>query len=140
MKRVPLIDEDVELLRAFPSALPHLPFFRHGSGISGCKAGIPFGEKYFYKWWKKACANLGITGVDLYGGTRHSSAIALRVEGCTPEEIKRSTMHSTNKAFERHYRIETDEVRAVYQKTRVATKVQPGQTASEKGKLLKFKE
>jgi hypothetical protein len=39
--------------------------------------GQPFGEKYLYKWWKRTCANLGIEDVDLYSGTRHSSATAL---------------------------------------------------------------
>jgi integrase len=116
LKRVPLIDEDVELLRQFPAALPHVPFFRHPKGIKGARDGAPFGEKYFWKWWTKACTALGITGVDLYGGTRHSSALALRGEGCSPEAIRRATMHATNKAFERYYRIESDEIRAVYQK------------------------
>lgn len=88
----------------------------------------------------RACENLGIEGVDLYGGTRHSSALALRGEGCSPEEIRRATMHSTNKAFERYYRVEADEVRSIYAKTRPATKVQPGFRTSETAKLLIFKE
>jgi integrase len=89
-KLVPLRREDVELIRALPRGLPHLPFFRHPSGLKGIKGGAPFGEKYLYKWWKRACENLGIEGVDLYGGTRHSSASALR-KYRTPEEIKRAT-------------------------------------------------
>jgi len=114
-KLVPLLQEDVEAIRALPTrGLPHMSFFRHESGVSGCKAGQPFGEKYLYKWWKKACANLGIPDVDLYGGTRHSSAMALR-EYRTPEEIKRATMHSTNKAFERYFRMEGDDLRAILQ-------------------------
>ena len=116
-KLVPILDEDIELLRSFPKAFPELPFFRHVKGISGCKEGTPFGEKYFYKWWVKACDKLGIQGVDLYGGTRHSSAIALR-KYRTPEEIKRATMHSTNKAFERYFRIESDDLRDIYKDTR----------------------
>ncbi|MCP4113266.1 MAG: site-specific integrase, partial [Desulfobacteraceae bacterium] len=56
-KAIPLIPEDVELLLSFPKALPGLPFFRHPSGISGCKAGQQFGSRYLYKWWKRACAN-----------------------------------------------------------------------------------
>ena len=78
-KLVPLLPEDVELIKALPTkGLPHVPFFRHEGGVRGCKAGLPFGEKYLYKWWKRACANLGIPDVDLYGGTRQSSAMALR--------------------------------------------------------------
>jgi hypothetical protein len=40
--------------------------------------------------------------------------MALR-EYRTPEEIKRATMHSTNKAFERYFRMEGDDLRAILQ-------------------------
>lgn len=139
LKRVPLIDEDVELLSSFPTALPHVPFFRHVKGIKGVAEGAPFGEKYFWKWWTRACAALGITGVDLYGGTRHSSALALRADGCSPETIRRATMHATNKAFERYYRIESDEIRAVYQKAGAAPGLHRKKQPHENGKVLKFK-
>jgi len=78
---------------------PDLYFFRHVSGVSGIDAGKQFGPKYFKKWWDKACANLGIENVDLYGGTKHSTATALG-EFLTPEEIKRG---GTHKAFERYF-------------------------------------
>jgi hypothetical protein len=91
-KLVPMLDEDKELVKSLPIGFPDLPFFRHAPGVSGCKAGQPFGEKYLYKWWKRACDNLGINGVDLYGGTRHSTATALR-EFLSPEQIKAGTMH-----------------------------------------------
>jgi len=115
-KAVPMLSEDIDLVKEFPKALPDVYFFRHPVGISGCTAGDKFGERYLYKWWKKACKNLGIEGVDLYGGTRHSSAMALR-QYVSPEEIRRAMMHSTNKAFERYFRIESDEVRNIYQLT-----------------------
>jgi hypothetical protein len=58
--------------------------------------------RYLHKWWKKACSNLGIEDLDLYGGTRHSSVTALR-ENFSQEEIRRSgTLHSTNKALDRY--------------------------------------
>jgi integrase len=70
--------EDIALIRSFPRSMdPDLYFFRHMSTRSGVKAGEPFGPKYFKKWWDKACKNLGIKGVDLYGGTKHSTATAL---------------------------------------------------------------
>jgi integrase len=113
-KAVPILDEDIEILRSFPPAIPTIYFFRHNKSVQGVAEGEPFGEKYFYKWWVKACNNLDIEGVDLYGGTRHSSARALRKHR-TPEEIRRATMHSTNKAFERYFQIESDDLRSVYQ-------------------------
>ena len=48
--------EDIDLIKAMPRGLPHLPFFRHVPGLKGIKAGTPFGPKYLYTWWKRACA------------------------------------------------------------------------------------
>jgi integrase len=113
-KAIPLIPEDVEILKAIPLTFPATPFFRHGAGIKGVADNAPFGIKYFYKWWVKACSNLGIDGVDLYGGTRHSSVRALR-KYRSPEEIKRAAMSETNKAFERYMGKDTDDdLRSVY--------------------------
>ena len=50
---------------------------------------LPFSSTH-----SKACNNLGIKGVDLYGGTKHSTATALS-EFLTPEEIKRGGTGST---------------------------------------------
>ena len=127
-KLVPILEEDINLVKSFNKGFPEMPFFRHVSGISGCKADSPFGMKYFYKWWVKSCCKLGVEGVDLYGGTRHSSAIALR-KFRTPEEIRRATMHSTNKAFERYFRIEAEDLRDIYRDT---------VRKDEKGKIVKF--
>jgi integrase len=113
-KKIYLNDEDIEILKNMPRGLPHLYFFRHPKGIKGCKAGQKFGEKYFYKKWKKACANLGIYDLDLYGGTRHTTATALGAE-LTPEQIKKGTHHSTNKAFERYFQDDIRNEKLVYQ-------------------------
>ncbi|MBU0730208.1 MAG: tyrosine-type recombinase/integrase [Proteobacteria bacterium] len=115
-KLVPILSEDKEIIENFPAGLPDLYFFRHPKGISGCQPGQKFGEKYLYKWWKKACSNLGIDGVDLYGGTRHSSASALR-EFLSPEQIKLGTMHSTNKAFERYFQTGAEDALRVFKLT-----------------------
>ena len=112
-KVVPMLDEDRIIINDLPVGLPELPFFRHNSKVKGCKPGTPFGEKYLYKWWKKACANLEIEDVDLYGGTRHSSATALK-EFLSPEQIKAGTMHSTNKAFERYFQRKSQDAIQVY--------------------------
>ncbi|MGV8081999.1 MAG: hypothetical protein AB2L22_18325 [Syntrophales bacterium] len=85
------------------------------------------------------CTSLGIKGVDLYGGTRHSPAKALR-HFCSPEEIKRATMHSTNNAFERYFNIESEDLRIIYGKTRGATKVQPKNGTPKDSNILIFKE
>ena len=115
-KVVPLLNEDIVILYSFPLNHPALPFFRHQPGISGVKADQIFGPRYLYKWWKKACANLGVEGIDLYGGTRHSTALALR-EFATPEEMRQAFLQSTNKAFERYFRIEGEETKGTPQLT-----------------------
>ena len=96
--------EDGELIKSFPQSMdPDMYFFRHMATRSGVEVGEQFGPKYLKKWWDKACKNLGIKGVDLYGGTKHSTATALG-EFLTPEEIKRGgTGSATNKAFERYF-------------------------------------
>jgi hypothetical protein len=108
---------DIEILKQFPTGLPHLYFFRHPEGISGCKAGQRFGEKYLYKKWKKACENLGIHEIDLYGGTRHTSATESAKE-LTPEQIRQGTLHSTNKAFERYFQPHARNAKLVYETIR----------------------
>ncbi len=116
-KLVPILPEDIEFINSLPAGLPAIPFFRHTSGKGGVKAGQRFGNRYLYKWWKKACSNLGIEGVDLYGGTRHSTVTALRKQ-FSPEQIKAGTMHSTNKAFDRYLQIQTDDALSIYEATR----------------------
>lgn len=70
-----LLLEDVSLLKEFPLVKDAmLPVFRHEAGHGGVSKGARYGEKYFYKYWKHATGNLGIHDVDMYGGTRHSTA------------------------------------------------------------------
>ncbi|RLB15909.1 MAG: hypothetical protein DRG82_10445, partial [Deltaproteobacteria bacterium] len=139
-KTVPLLEEDVELVRSFPRSFPELYFFRHISSMSGVKPGQRFGKKYFYKWWKRACHNLGVQGVDLYGGTRHSSARALR-KFRSHEEIKRATMHSTNKAFERYFQIELEDIKTIYAETKeAAPKLHHNLEQPKKPNILKIRD
>jgi len=116
-KVVPLIDEDIEILKEIPRGLPELYFFRHDKTANGAKAGQPFGKRMFYKWWKRACENLGIEGVDLYGGTKHSTCTALG-KIMSPEQIKNGTMHSTNAAFERYFQGQGNNAKMAYREAR----------------------
>ena len=56
----------------------------------------------------------------------------------SPEEIKRATMHSTNKAFERYFQIEADDLRTIYGKTRGAKETLRNYSTSKNGNVLKF--
>jgi integrase len=115
-KFVPFLEEDLATVKSYPTAFPHLYFFRHGKGWGGVTPGSKMGRDCLWKAWHKACLNLGIEGVDLYGGTKHSSATDLR-KYFSPEQIKRATMHSTNKAFERYFQVQTEDIVKMYQKT-----------------------
>jgi integrase len=112
-KAVPILPEDVDLLANQPKEMPSMFVF------GGSKR---YGANRFYKAWKRACGRLGIGNVDLYGGTRHSSARALR-KHFSPEEIKRATMHSTNAAFERYFCMESDDVRSIYKRSAEVIKI-----------------
>lgn len=115
-KSVPIIQEDIDILASFPLSALAMPFFRHEGGLQGTAKDQSYGEKYFYKWWKRACDNLKIEGVDLYGGTRHSTVRALR-KHFSPEQLKEAAMSKTNKAFERYLgQAEDDDILTVYKK------------------------
>lgn len=115
-KSVPILPEDVDLLKTFTFSFPTMPFFRHDGGLQGTKKDQAYGEKYFYKWWKRACTNLNIEGVDLYGGTRHSTVRALR-KHYSPEQIKEAVMSKTNKPFERYLgQAIDDDILSIYRK------------------------
>ena len=111
-----LMDDDLELIKSLPRGMPHLYFFRHPKGVSGVEPGTKFGVHYLWKYWKKACAELDIVDVDLYGGTRHSTATALG-DVCSPEEVKDATGHSS-KAFERYFQATASRAKKVTTKVK----------------------
>lgn len=112
-----LLESDISALSQFNQSFGNLYFFRHTSGRGGNPRNSRFGKGYLYNYWKRACENLGIRGVDLYGGTRHSSAVDLRRRH-SPESVKRATQHGTNEAFERYLQVTGDELRGLYADTR----------------------
>ncbi|MCE5334920.1 MAG: hypothetical protein LLG06_10040 [Desulfobacteraceae bacterium] len=105
-KFIPMRDEDIELVRSLPRSFdPNAYFFRHLRGYGGpggTHAGAPFHYNYIARRWNAAASSLGISGVSLYPGTKHSSVTALG-ELFTPEQIKGASQIATNKAFERYF-------------------------------------
>jgi integrase len=116
-KVIELEQADIRFLRTLPPALPDLYFFRHRKGTPGIKAGEKFGVSYFNKWWKRACGELGIKGVTLYPGTKHTTVTAVS-EMLSPEETRLGgSEHSTNSGFGRylvHNRNEKRKFREAY--------------------------
>lgn len=118
-KLIAMLPEDIDLYNSFPRALdPDLNFFRHDKAHGPTKAGDPFNRKMLYHWWKKACKNLGIEGVDLYGGTRHSTSTALGEHFSEAEIMAAGTMHKTNKAARRYIQGQKNKSIMVYSKIR----------------------
>lgn len=114
-KKIYLLDEDVALIKSFPPALPHLYFFRHPKsrkGLQGHLVGARFGKRILYKWWDAACRDLGIQGVPIYPGTRHSSVTALG-QHFSPEEVMAGSGHKTSKAFMRYFSIAAESKKQV---------------------------
>ena len=138
-KLLALTEEDVELLRSFPRGLPHLHFFRHEKGRL---AGKRFGKDLWYSYWKEACRNLGIEGIDLYGGTKHSTVRGMR-QFFRPDEIQQGTGIATNKAFGRYFQHEFEDELKIYRKRnelrRAGKKMAKDLTSAEKGNILEFK-
>ncbi len=125
-KKVYLLDEDIEIIKSFPPVIDkEMYFFRHGKrkGVHKSKRGR-FGKDYIYTYWRMACKNLGVEGVPLYPGTKHSTVVALG-DDCTPEEIKKyGTGHETNKAFDRYFQVNAEKKRALFRKARCTTGAQ----------------
>ncbi len=134
-KFVPMLEEDLELVKSFPESLHNEYFFRHATGYGGVKVGKQFGKDYLYKCWPRACRALGITGVDLYGGTKHSTVTALR-KHYSPEQIKKATMHQTNKPFERYFQVQLDDVREIHRTGRTEKELRKKKGGSDKAKVI----
>ena len=117
-KMVGILPEDMDIINSYPRSLdPGAPLFRHeGRANHGCnriQSGDRFGRNAFRRAWNRACEVLGIEGVDLYGGTKHSTAQDL-LNYATFEEVKKATMVHSNKAFERYLRFEGKEIEKIY--------------------------
>ena len=129
---LPLTTQDAKIILQSAPGAPSSPFFRHSGRTGGAAIDTPFGESYLYRVWKRACAALGIEGVDLYGGTRHSSARAMR-HTHSPEQIKWATMHRTSASFERYFRMDENDLRGMYEEATPCTTLVPPIPGALKG-------
>ena len=120
-KYIVLLPEHIDLIREIrgmaPRAMPDMPFFRHLKSRSGVQAGVQFGPKYFNVWWRKACENLGVEGVSVYPGVKHSTVTPLGMH-LSPEQIQNDVTGHASDAFKRYYL--PDKERAVYATRKVA--------------------
>ena len=114
-KVVRLLDSDRGLLNSLPQGLPEVPLFRYDKPFSTVLAGDSFGVGALYRCWKRAAISVGHSGVDLYGGTRHSSCIALYKEvGLSPEQIRRASGTRTSRAFMRYLPLDIEDIAEIH--------------------------
>jgi integrase len=114
-KVVKLLDGDRRLLAGLNRGLPHLPLFRYDKSYSNVRMGDGFGEGALYRCWKRAAISVGHSGVDLYGGTRHSSCIALYKEvGLSPEQVRRASGTRTTKVFMRYLPLDIEDIAEIH--------------------------
>ena len=106
---MPILDEDIEYILTLPRGFPKLPFFRHDASVKGMPPNTPFGNRILRKVWYRACKKLGIEGVDLYGGTRHSTQQFYR-QHMSAEDCMRLSMHTTSKAGARYIELQRREL------------------------------
>lgn len=97
-------------------ALPDMPFFRHVKGNGGAKPNSLFGKDYFYRWWNTACEEVGLKGVSLYPGTKHTTATETAKFLGKEKALRASGL--TNKAFERYCQAENEGTLEVVQAIR----------------------
>lgn len=123
-KVVKLLDRDRQLLEGIPRGLPEEPLFRYDKPFGTVLAGDAFGIGALYRCWKRAAISVGHSGVDLYGGTRHSSCIALYKEvGLSPEQIRRASGTRTSRAFMRYLPLDIEDIAEIH------SLAEPGGTA-----------
>jgi hypothetical protein len=108
-------------------AMSGVPFFRHISGIGGSRPNEIFGDKYLYKYWDKGCKEVGLIGVPLYPGTKHTTATETAKYMGTDKAKNASGL--TNKAFERYCQVENTDAFEVVTEIR----------KRKKGKIMAFK-
>lgn len=108
-KRIKLVPDHAEewrrLRREYP-AHPDMPFFRHTSGKGGIQADEIFGKDFLRKQWTKAAEAVGLFGVSLYPGTKHTTATETAQLYGKQSALDASGL--TNKAFERYCQVEEE--------------------------------
>jgi integrase len=72
-KTIRLLEKHVRLIQSLPRGFPEMYFLRYDYPVKGRKVGDRFGRDYLYHVWRKTCEALGLEGVSLYPGTKHTT-------------------------------------------------------------------
>lgn len=122
-KRIRLLQDHIdewERIQGMYPGLPETPFFRHTVTIRRSRQGVVFGKNYLSKIWAKAAKEVGLVGVSLYPGTKHTTATA--TAELLGEERAEKASGLTNKAFKRYCQTENKDAFDVVSEIRRAKK------------------
>jgi integrase len=136
-KIIPMTRDDIAMIEGLnlrPALNLTAPFFRHEGGAYDGKG---FGHDLLYRAWKRACGRLGIQGVPLYPGTKHSTAMGLRAIQ-TPEQIQAQTLHRTGAAFRRYFQTAGEDLRKLLEGRKTLLTPGGGELPPDNGQVLKF--
>ena len=105
-KIIKLIDRHLVMLRVYLKGEPerYLLSFENGH---------QFGRDYLYLAWQKACSNLGIEGVSLYPGTKHTTATYLAKK--YPYKLVKEAAGVNSAAMERYINFQETDVLPLYE-------------------------
>jgi integrase len=111
-KTIQLLDKHVELIRSLRRGFGKMYFLRHDTTGKGKKAGQQVGKSFLNDLWKKACSELGVEGVPLYPGTRHTTISDLARK--FPLALVKQTTGHMSKALERYLVLGEEDCETLY--------------------------
>jgi len=112
-KAIPLVGRLKELFEELSKNKRSM--FVFARKVPGYKEPKPYGAKYLSRIFKKACAEVGIEGVNLYQAVRHSFAMQLLKLGFSFEQVGACLGHSSPQTTRRYGRLQAHMVASAFE-------------------------
>lgn len=120
-KIIRLCEDHVQLWESLMDDIPsETKFFRHAKTMRNKPAGTPFGINYLHDVWDAAAKEVGLVGVPLYPGTKHTTAT--ETTKLVGRKKSQEASGLTSKAFDRYNQALTDGAFEVVSQIRRAKK------------------
>jgi len=116
-KFVRLLPEDIEMIKTLPRGFPEMYFLRYE------RTGRRFGPNRLTTVWLKACRDLGISGVCLYSGTKHSTVSDLAK--IHPSRLLEKAAGISERALRRYAVLQEEDCVDLYRQARPDTVLTP---------------
>jgi len=115
-KFILLSNDEMDEINSLPRGFPEMYFLRHDVGTGGVLPGTRYGKNLLHSIWKDACSELGINGVSLYAGTKHTT-ISAWAQTHSESVIRSATGHMSD-ALRRYIVINDEVLQKLYQEAR----------------------